>query len=199
MCGVPVSRAELRFAEADPQGLPRGRRRAARRPRGGEAARPQGGGAARRGAAGNARHAHRGCRPVSGANNFLTAVAKAWKAVPRYHLASLDISTGEFLLSALSAPDLEGELLRQRIERRLADQRVVIGGVVILAGIGATEKRNVETCLAVLELRVARFGRGSAEVPMAVAANTEPRKSTQKQNCRSESWTRCISTLRGLA
>ncbi|MGO9471892.1 MAG: DNA mismatch repair protein MutS, partial [Rhodomicrobium sp.] len=36
---------------------------------------------------------------VSGANNFLTAIAKAGKgASPRYHLASLDISTGEFLL-----------------------------------------------------------------------------------------------------
>ncbi len=51
---------------------------------------------------------------VSGANNFLTAVAKAGKAAPRYHLASLDISTGEFLLSETSAPDLEGELLRLR-------------------------------------------------------------------------------------
>jgi DNA mismatch repair protein MutS len=51
---------------------------------------------------------------VSGANNFLTAVAKAGKAAPRYHLASLDISTGEFLLSETSAADLEGELLRLR-------------------------------------------------------------------------------------
>ena len=34
--------------------------------------------------------------------------------MPRYHLASLDISTGEFLLSETSAPDLEGELLRLR-------------------------------------------------------------------------------------
>ena len=51
---------------------------------------------------------------VSGANNFLTAVAKAGKAAPRYHLASLDISTGEFLLSETSAADLEGELMRLR-------------------------------------------------------------------------------------
>ncbi|MGO9484684.1 MAG: DNA mismatch repair protein MutS [Rhodomicrobium sp.] len=51
---------------------------------------------------------------VSGANNFLTAVAKAGKAVPRYHLASLDISTGEFLVSETAAADLEGELLRLR-------------------------------------------------------------------------------------
>ncbi len=51
---------------------------------------------------------------VSGANNFLTAVAKAGKAAPRYHLASLDISTGEFLLSECAGADLEGEMLRLR-------------------------------------------------------------------------------------
>ncbi len=52
---------------------------------------------------------------ISGANNFLTAIAKAGKgAAPRYHLASLDISTGEFLLSETAAADLEGELMRLR-------------------------------------------------------------------------------------
>jgi len=51
---------------------------------------------------------------VSGANNFLTAVAKSGKGAARYHLASLDISTGEFLLSETAAADLEGELLRLR-------------------------------------------------------------------------------------
>ncbi len=52
---------------------------------------------------------------VSGANNFLTAIAKAGKgAAPRYHLASVDISTGEFLLSETAAADLEGELMRLR-------------------------------------------------------------------------------------
>ncbi|MGO8954521.1 MAG: hypothetical protein ACLQF2_14505, partial [Rhodomicrobium sp.] len=52
---------------------------------------------------------------VSGANNFLTAIAKAGKgASPRYHLASLDISTGEFLLGETAGPDLEGELMRLR-------------------------------------------------------------------------------------
>ncbi|MGO9172025.1 MAG: DNA mismatch repair protein MutS [Rhodomicrobium sp.] len=52
---------------------------------------------------------------VSGANNFLTAIAKAGKgASPRYHLASLDISTGEFLLGETAVPDLEGELMRLR-------------------------------------------------------------------------------------
>ncbi len=51
---------------------------------------------------------------VSGANNFLTAAAKSGKGTPRYHLASLDISTGEFLLSECAAADLEGEVLRLR-------------------------------------------------------------------------------------
>ncbi len=51
---------------------------------------------------------------VSGANNFLTAMAKSGKGAARYHLASLDISTGEFLLSETAAADLEGELLRLR-------------------------------------------------------------------------------------
>ena len=52
---------------------------------------------------------------VSGANNFLTAVAKAGKgAGTRYYLASLDISTGEFLLGETAAADLEGELMRLR-------------------------------------------------------------------------------------
>ena len=37
---------------------------------------------------------------VSGSNNFLTAIARSGKgAAARYNLASLDISTGEFLLS----------------------------------------------------------------------------------------------------
>jgi DNA mismatch repair protein MutS len=52
---------------------------------------------------------------TSGANNFLAAVAKAGKgAGVRYHLAALDISTGEFLLSEAAAADLAGELLRLR-------------------------------------------------------------------------------------
>ena len=52
---------------------------------------------------------------VSAANNFLTAVARGGKASAlRYYLASLDISTGEFLLAEASAADLEGELLRLR-------------------------------------------------------------------------------------
>ncbi len=49
------------------------------------------------------------------ANNFLTAAAKSGKgAGARYHFASLDLSTGEFLLSEAAAGDLEGELLRLR-------------------------------------------------------------------------------------
>ncbi|MGC2630233.1 MAG: DNA mismatch repair protein MutS, partial [Rhodomicrobium sp.] len=52
---------------------------------------------------------------ISGANNFLTAIAKVGKGTaPRYHLASVDISTGEFLLSETAATDLEGELMRLR-------------------------------------------------------------------------------------
>ncbi len=52
---------------------------------------------------------------ISGANNFLTAITKAGKgAAPRYHLASVDISTGEFLLGETAAADLEGELMRLR-------------------------------------------------------------------------------------
>ncbi|WKW52167.1 DNA mismatch repair protein MutS [Rhodomicrobium lacus] len=52
---------------------------------------------------------------VSGRNNFLVALAKTGKgAAARYHIAALDISTGEFLLSEASAPDLGGELLRLR-------------------------------------------------------------------------------------
>ncbi|MGO9982598.1 MAG: DNA mismatch repair protein MutS [Rhodomicrobium sp.] len=52
---------------------------------------------------------------ISAANNYLTAIAKAGKgAAPRYHFASLDISTGEFLLSETSSADLEGELMRLR-------------------------------------------------------------------------------------
>jgi DNA mismatch repair protein MutS len=52
---------------------------------------------------------------VSGSNNFLTAMAKAGKGTAaRYHLASLDISTGEFLLSETASADLEGELMRLR-------------------------------------------------------------------------------------
>jgi DNA mismatch repair protein MutS len=52
---------------------------------------------------------------VSGANNFLTAIARGGKSgATRFHLASLDISTGEFLLSETAAADLEGELLRLR-------------------------------------------------------------------------------------
>jgi DNA mismatch repair protein MutS len=50
---------------------------------------------------------------VSGSNNFLTALARAGKgASARFNLASLDISTGEFLLSEAAASDLEGELMR---------------------------------------------------------------------------------------
>ncbi len=52
---------------------------------------------------------------ISGSNNFLTAIAKSGKgSAPRYHLASLDISTGEFLLSDTSSVDMEGELFRLR-------------------------------------------------------------------------------------
>ncbi len=52
---------------------------------------------------------------VSGNNNFLTALARSGKgAAARYNLASLDISTGEFLLSESAVADLEGELLRLR-------------------------------------------------------------------------------------
>ena len=72
---------------------------------------------------------------VSGANNFLTAIAKAGKgASPRYHLASLDISTGEFLLGETAGPDLEGELMRLRPaeilvpEDELSDQAIKRAG-----------------------------------------------------------------------
>jgi DNA mismatch repair protein MutS len=52
---------------------------------------------------------------ASAGNNFLTAVVKAGKTgAPRYHLASLDISTGEFLIGDAIAEDLEGELLKLR-------------------------------------------------------------------------------------
>jgi DNA mismatch repair protein MutS len=52
---------------------------------------------------------------AAGANNYLTAIARAGKgAASRYHLASLDISTGEFLLGESTAADLEGELMRLR-------------------------------------------------------------------------------------
>ncbi|MGA7328056.1 MAG: DNA mismatch repair protein MutS [Rhodomicrobium sp.] len=52
---------------------------------------------------------------ISGSNNFLTALAKSGKgSTLRYHLASLDISTGEFLLSDTASTDLEGELFRLR-------------------------------------------------------------------------------------
>ncbi len=52
---------------------------------------------------------------TSGSNNFLAAVAKAGKgSAARYHIAALDISTGEFLLSEAAPEDLAGELLRLR-------------------------------------------------------------------------------------
>ena len=50
---------------------------------------------------------------VSASNNFLAALARGGKgAAARYHIAALDISTGEFLLSEVGAADLAGELLR---------------------------------------------------------------------------------------
>ncbi|MFZ1109019.1 MAG: DNA mismatch repair protein MutS [Rhodomicrobium sp.] len=59
----------------------------------------------------------------SGSNNFLAAVAKAGKgAGARYHLAALDISTGEFLLSEAAAADLAGELLRLRPAELLIEE-----------------------------------------------------------------------------
>jgi DNA mismatch repair protein MutS len=68
---------------------------------------------------------------VSGANNFLTAIARAGKsAAPRYHLASLDISTGEFLLSETAAADLEGELLRLRPAEILAPEDELADGAL---------------------------------------------------------------------
>ncbi len=52
---------------------------------------------------------------VSVSNNFLAALARNGKgAAARYNIAALDISTGEFLLSEVAAPDLAGELLRLR-------------------------------------------------------------------------------------
>jgi DNA mismatch repair protein MutS len=51
---------------------------------------------------------------VAGANNFLTALARNRRGSSLFHLASLDISTGEFFISEASAGDLEGELLRLR-------------------------------------------------------------------------------------
>jgi len=49
----------------------------------------------------------------AGGNNFLTAVcAMRAGAEPRYALASVDISTGEFIVSEVAAADLPGELAR---------------------------------------------------------------------------------------
>ena len=51
----------------------------------------------------------------SESNNFLAAMAKSGKGAGlRYHLAALDISTGEFLLSDAAPADLAGELMRLR-------------------------------------------------------------------------------------
>jgi DNA mismatch repair protein MutS len=68
---------------------------------------------------------------ASGANNFLTAIARFGKtAAPRYHFASLDISTGEFLLSETAAADLEGELLRLRPAEILAPEDELSDGAL---------------------------------------------------------------------
>ncbi len=73
---------------------------------------------------------------TSSSNNFLTAVARSGKGESaRYNLASLDISTGEFLLGDVPAADLEGELLRLRpAEILLSDDDLAGGGVVKKAG-----------------------------------------------------------------
>ena len=115
MCGVPVSRAGRIFAEAYPQGLPRGGGRAARRPGGGEAARAEGGGAARRGAAGDARHAHRGCaagfrqRTISSRRSRRPARPRRAIIWPRS-----TFPPASSCWARPAPPDLEGELLRLR-------------------------------------------------------------------------------------
>ncbi len=93
------------FAEADPQGLPRGGGRAARRPGGRQAPRAEGGGAPRCGAAGDARHAHRGCAAGFGREQLPHRRRQGRQgSALRYYLASLDISTGEFLLAEAAPP-----------------------------------------------------------------------------------------------
>src|SRR5258706_10941873 len=68
---------------------------------------------------------------VSGSNNFLTAIARSGKgAAARYNLASLDISTGEFLLSETPASDLEGELLRLRPAEILTPEEEIADEVI---------------------------------------------------------------------
>lgn len=93
---------------------------------------------------------------TSGSNNFLTAVARSGKTGPvRYHLASLDISTGDFVLSETSASGLEGELLRLRPAEVLAPEDEVVDEAI---------RRGGETCGASLSpLSRACFSKAKGE------------------------------------
>src|SRR5579883_1691228 len=77
-------------------------------------------------------------------NNFLSAIARAGKAgSPRYCLASIDLSTGEFLVGEAEANDLEGEILKLRPaeiivpEDELSDPLIKQAGEMAEASISA--------------------------------------------------------------
>jgi DNA mismatch repair protein MutS len=64
-------------------------------------------------------------------NNFLTAAARSGRgASAGYRLASLDISTGEFLLGEAAPADLDGELLRLRPAEILVPEDEISGEAI---------------------------------------------------------------------